>query len=310
MGRPVREPVDDMAFMRAAGYDYIQCTVHVPAAELTAAKQAQRGDAATHGADHGIIDSPEHYRSREWSWQAAARGDLRVIQPQLDWLAGLARVLPPGMKILIHNADVFTYAWELVGFSPFCFFSLEQPEFIGELMQSLAAAQLNATRAALDVAGDAAGVLMYSDDIAYTEGLMLRPEFFREFLFPTIGQFVGLGRDHGDLPLIYHTDGRLYDVLDDLARLEVRGIQPLEPKSMDPLEIQHRWPGRFCLLGNIDLDLMARGTPDAVEQHVRERITRLNVGGGYMPGVSNTVPDYVKFENYQRMIETVYSYAD
>ena len=111
------------------------------------------------------------------------------------------------------------------------------------------------------------------------------------------------------MPFLYHTDGRLYDVLDDLARVGVNAIQPLEPKAMDPLEIKRRWPGKFCLCGNIDLDLMARGTPDEVERHVRAKIERLNVGGGYMPGVSNTVPDYVKFENYARMIETVFSYA-
>ncbi len=76
---------------------------------------------------------------------------------------------------------------------------------------------------------------------------------------------------------------------------------------MDPLDIKARWPGKFCLIGNIDLDLMSRGTPQQVEAHVRDRIDTLNAGGGYMPGVSNTVPYYVNFENYVRMIQTVYS---
>ena len=49
---------------------------------------------------------------------------------------------------------------------------------------------------------------------------------------------------------------------------------------MDPLEIKRRWPGKFCLLGNIDLDLMCRGTGEQVERHVREKIERLNAGGG------------------------------
>ena len=121
--------------------------------------------------------------------------------------------------------------------------------------------------------------------------------------------FAQLGATVG-APLIYHTDGRLYEVFDQLAQIGVRGIQPLEPQSMDPLEIKRRWPGRFCLMGNIDLDLMSRGTPSEVEAHVRDRIDTLNVGGGYMPGVSNTVPYYVKFENYMRMIQTVYSYGE
>ena len=63
-------------------------------------------------------------------------------------------------------------------------------------------------------------------------------------------------------------------------------------------------------MGNIDLDLMARGSQAAVTAHVRDRIDTLNVRGGYMPGVSNTVPPYVRFENYVRMIETVHGYPD
>jgi uroporphyrinogen decarboxylase len=77
---------------------------------------------------------------------------------------------------------------------------------------------------------------------------------------------------------------------------------------MEPLEIQKRWPGKFCLLGNIDLDLMSRGTPDQVEALVREKIETLGANGGYMPGISNTVPYYVNYNNYIRMIETNHSY--
>jgi len=138
---------------------------------------------------------------------------------------------------------------------------------------------------------------------------MMSPKFFREFLFDHIAAFGRIGEAAG-APLIYHTDGRLYEVFDDFARIGVRGVQPLEPKSMDPLEIKRRWPGRFCLMGNIDLDMMGRGTPDEVAEHVRERVDNVGAGGGYMPGVSNTVPYYVKYENYKRMIETVYSYPD
>jgi uroporphyrinogen decarboxylase len=231
------------------------------------------------------------------------------VRHRLEWLAELVKVLPSGMKILLHTADVFTLAWEMLGFDEFCLKSLEEPDYIRDVMDSLAAAQLTATKAAIDVAGEAIGAIFYSDDIAYTEGLLLSPRFYGEFLFPTMRAFAQLGQRVG-APLIYHSDGRLYDVLDDLSATGVRGIQPLEPKSMDPLEIQRRWPGRFCLIGNIDLDLMSRGSEADVERHVRDRIDRLNTHGGYMPGVSNTVPYYVKFENYQRMIQTVYSYAD
>lgn len=54
---------------------------------------------------------------------------------------------------------------------------------------------------------------------------------------------------------------------------------------------------------------MARGTAAEVAAQVRERVARLNAAGGYMPGVSNTVPSYVRAENYARMRAEVLALA-
>ena len=310
LGRPVESARDKIAFYRQAGYDYVQVTLAVPREELVQARQKAREEAgaATHGSALAVIDSLEQFRGRRWSWQAAVDGGYAAMADQFEHLCQVADALPEGMRILLHGADIFTSAWEMIGFTRFCLASHEEPQWVEAVMESLATAVLGAAERAVERVGDAVGATLYSDDIAYTHGLMLAPDFFRQHLFPSMRRWAEIGHRVG-APMIYHSDGRLYQVLDDLAELGVRGVQPLEPKSMDPLEIKQRWPNRFCLVGNIDLDLLARGTPEQVERHVRERIDRLNVGGAYMPGVSNTVPDYVRFENYIRMIETVYSYG-
>lgn len=305
LGRPVRDGGDMVEAYCLAGFDYVQLMSYCPMDELRARYAEEK--AASQPAGVRLITTMEEYRARRWSWQAMAEGDLSRHEPVFARLEEMRAALPQGMKILAQTADIFTFAWELMGFTEFCLATYEAPELIETLMSSIAAAQTNSFREVLRRGGDSIGAIMYSDDIAYTEGLMLAPEFFREFLFKHMKQLIDLGASHG-LPFIYHSDGRLYQVFDDLAALGVRAIQPLEPKSMDPLEIKRRWPGKFCLLGNIDLDLMARGSIEAVERHVRERVQTLNVGGGYMPGVSNTVPYYVNRANWVRMIETVYSF--
>lgn len=292
---------------RLLGYDYVQCSMYCPMDELRAATNTQRteGSAASHSSSTKVMPSRDFYQSRSWSWHPVAAGDLSACAAQLRLLEEAVAGLPAGMKVLLHTADIFTFAWEMIGFENFCLASLEEPQWLDEVMDSIQSAQFNLMREAMRIAGQHAGAVIYSDDIAYTEGLMLSPDFFRQALFPRIGKLVDLC---GDLPMIYHSDGRLYQVFDDLAQLGVRAIQPLEPKSMEPLEIQKRWPSQFCLLGNIDLDLMSRGTPEQVETLVRQKIETLGANGGYMPGISNTVPYYVNYDNYMRMIETNYSY--
>jgi uroporphyrinogen decarboxylase len=311
LGRPIETAADEVAFWRAAGYDYTQVAISAPVPELREALERAKREAGTSttGSSHKVIPSLADYRAKRWTWQPVAEGDLTVLQGQIDYAAAIADALPEGMKVLLHIADIFTFAWEMIGFDELCMASIEQPEFISAVMDDLGTATLQIQEALMTRLGDAIGAILYSDDIAYTEGLMLSPDFFRTHLFGWVTKIAQCGQA-ADVPLIYHSDGRLYDVFDDLAAAGVRGIQPLEPKSMDPLEIKRRWPGKFCLLGNVDLDLMARGTADEVERHVRQRIERLNDGGGYIVGVSNTVPDYVQFDNYRRMIETVYSYPE
>ena len=311
LGREYGGAKDDVEFFWRAGYDYVQMTIGVPHEELIEAERAEQQKQATKtaSANARVIQSFEHFRARRWSWFDLAEGDLANVEERLRCLENFAKADLRGMKIMFHTADIFTLAWMMIGFDEFCLASVEEPEYIEAVMGSLAKAAENITRRAIEIAGDKIGVFLYSDDIAYTEGLMLSPEFFRRHLFPAMGRLTGLLAEIG-APTIYHSDGRLFQVFDDLAALGVRGIQPLEPKSMDPLEIKRKWAGKFCLAGNIDLDLMCRGTAEQVEAHVREKIERLNVGGGYMPGVSNTVPFYVSTENYLRMIETVYSYKD
>jgi len=113
-----------------------------------------------------------------------------------------------------------------------------------------------------------------------------------------------------DVPYLYHTDGNLWTVFDDFAEIGINAIHPLEPNSMDAVEVKEKEGHRFCLVGNIDVDLLSRGTEAEVRALVRDRIEKLGYNGGYCVGSSNTIPPYVKVENYKAMIEeTLRGYA-
>ena len=223
LGRACESALDQIEFFRRAGYDYVQMTIGVPRDELDAAvAQEQRREAtASHGKVR-VIESLSQFRSRRWSWFGAAEGDLSLRADRLEVLSQTAEKLPAGMKILIHTADVFTIAWEMIGFDEFCLASVEEPELIEAVMGSLGRAAVNIVRRAVEVAGDRIGAFLFSDDIAYTEGLMLSPAFYRRQLFPVMREMAAVAGSVG-APMIYHSDGRLFDVFDDLAGLGVRG---------------------------------------------------------------------------------------
>jgi uroporphyrinogen decarboxylase len=72
---------------------------------------------------------------------------------------------------------------------------------------------------------------------------------------------------------------------------------------MDLAEVKRRVGDRLCLLGHVDVDLLSRGTTDEVRAVVRRNIRIAGANGGYCVGSSNSIPEYVKYENYIAMLE-------
>ena len=78
---------------------------------------------------------------------------------------------------------------------------------------------------------------------------------------------------------------------------------------MDPVELKQRYGDRLALVGNIDVDLLAQGTPDQIRQQVRERIAQLGPGYGYLLSSSNSITEYCQPENVWAMLEALAEYG-
>ncbi len=216
--------------------------------------------------------------------------------------------LPEGMKVLAGlGGGPFIVSWHLMGFETFCIALSEDPE--------LAEAVVNRVKSILDAVAttlaeyDCIGAVLLGDDIAYTEGLMFSPRFLRKYLFPWQKSKCEQFRKKG-LPTLYHSDGDLEQVLEDILAVGFRGLHPIEPKAMDIRKLKKTIGPRICLLGNVDLGhTLTRGTPEEVRREARKRIEEIGPGGGYCLGSSNSVTNYVPLENYRAMIETVFEHG-
>jgi uroporphyrinogen decarboxylase len=148
-----------------------------------------------------------------------------------------------------------------------------------------------------------------SDDLAHTTGPLVSPKIYRQYVFPWY-QKIGEILDGAGLPFIFHSDGTLLELMDDLADCGIRGIHPVEPQAMDIVEVKKKYGDKFCIFGNIDLDhTLTRGTVEEVEAQVKKRIKELAPGGGWGLAASNSVPDYVKPENYRAMVTAAKKYG-
>lgn len=294
LGHPLSGVKDEIEFMRMMGYDFVKIQPIIRfEMDYRHSDKEMVVDRNWAPGNKGIITSIADIENYPWP---------KVSDIDYSRFEEAKKFIPDGMGIIGQYGDLFTVAWELMGFENFAMATYENPELIKLLMDKVAEIILSMFKTMSDM--DFVGAIWFSDDIAYANSLMMSPDFYREFFFPymkQIGDFAKLR----EIPYIYHTDGLLWDVFDDIIDCGVTAIHPIEPKAMDIRDVQKKYGDKLCLCGGIEVDVLARGSEEEVKNLTLKLINEVGVNGGWCAGSSNSVPDYVPVKNYLTMVNTL-----
>lgn len=140
--------------------------------------------------------------------------------------------------------------------------------------------------------------MIVPEDMAWKSAPLFSPEMIRAFFLPRMRRFAERVR----IPWIYHSDGNIMPIMEDLLSLDMNGLANIEPGAMDIGQLKRDYGHRICLMGNIDLHYtLTLGTPEETEAEVRQRIEEVGPGGGYILASSNGLTSYCKPENVMAM---------
>ncbi len=149
--------------------------------------------------------------------------------------------------------------------------------------------------------------ILVADDLAFKTGPMFSPQIVRELFLPRMRKVAA----NFKLPWIFHSDGNIGPLLDDLLTLGMNGIANIEPGAMDIHQIKRDYGNKVCLMGNIDLHYtLTLGTPEETWEETRERIKSIGKGGGYILASANSLPRYCKPENVLAMNRALIEYGN
>lgn len=299
LGRKLKTAADDIAFWQAAGYDY---------ALIRVGGQPVPDTVTSHGGE-----APGRDSGPEMRWATSGRGAVSTMAEferypwigvdQVDFrpLDEYARQLPAAMKIVLNVGPLFSGVWRTMGLESFVYATEDNGELIAALHEKFARLILDIAARAL--AHPAVGGIWLGDDIAFAEALFVSPAILRRYAFPWYGRLGELCRSAGK-PLVYHSDGNLTEVLDDLVAAGISALNPIEPKAMDITAIKRLYGSRLCLIGNVDVDLLSRGTTEQVVRETLRLLREVAPGGGYCLGSANSIPYYVPMANWRAMVNT------
>lgn len=301
LGHPITTLRHDVNFWVAAGYDYI--FVHTKGQHIADHASAETLSNQLGGIVHehqwavsgcGQVSSWEAFESYPW-----------ITEAEVDYSAvdGLRELLPEGMLALSNIGPLYSGVWRLMGLESFSCALNENPDLISAIYEKVG--ELCVKILETNAQKEWVGALSFGDDIAYDKTLLTSPAVFRHYALPYYRKIGEIGRRYGK-PLIYHSDGNVLPVIDDLIEeVGISALHPIEPKAMDIRQLKRDYGSRVALIGNVDVDLLSRGAPDMVAARTKELLRDIAPGGGYLLGSSNSITYYVPLENYRAMLDTL-----
>lgn len=189
-----------------------------------------------------------------------------------------------------------------MGIEHFCMTIYDNPDLIREVMRRYADWTSVVVEKLAKLGFD---VIYAADDMATKHGPFFSPTTYRELILPFHKQVA----EHISIPWIHHSDGNLMPVIEDWLSLGMNGMNPIEPGVMDIKFMKERYGHRVCLVGNVSVDLLSRGTPEQVVAETKQLLRDIAPGGGYILASGNSITDYCRVENVLAMTKTLKEYG-
>lgn len=174
-----------------------------------------------------------------------------------------------------------------------------EPDFVKEVVMYYADWMTRHIKNLMELGFD---FLWSFDDLADKSGPFFRSEELNTFFIP----YLKKPAEEIKIPWIFHSDGNLMPVLDDLMQLGMSGLHPLEPGGMDTAKLKREYGNKLCLVGNIDIKhIMTDASEEEIEESVRECMRTLGEDGGYIISDSNSVPASVSPQNILKIAASI-----
>ncbi|MGD2176610.1 MAG: uroporphyrinogen decarboxylase family protein [Anaerolineae bacterium] len=183
--------------------------------------------------------------------------------------------------------------------------------FADALIERVAAVLYRLLEITVDTAGPYLDILELPGDDYAGQHPLISPQMFDRFFAPRWRRLIELVKDAAPhCKVLFHSDGRMEPFLGRLIELGVDIFHCLEPMpEVDMARVKRDYGDRLCFWGGVDVKHALQGDVARVEREVRERISALGPGGGYVLAPANHLQPDVPPENVVALFEAARRYG-
>lgn len=188
------------------------------------------------------------------------------------------------------------------------------PAFTHKLIDKLAELDVAFWESFLPAVGRYLDVVLYADDFAGQNGMLMSPAMYRRYFKPRYRDIFTTIRRHAPLvKIFFHSCGAVRDLIPELIDLGVDILNPVQVSAagMDTRALKKEF-GRDIVFwgGGVDTqEVLPRGTPQQVRDEVRRRIEDLAPGGGFVFNTVHNIQADVPPENVIAMRDALVEYG-
>lgn len=199
---------------------------------------------------------------------------------------------------------IFESAWALRGYDRLMADFLLNPDLAEHILDLTYSHHLVAAQRLVQAGVD---MVWLGDDFGSQRAMLISPEMWRRFFKGRMAHLIDvLNEANPDVTVAYHSDGFIYPIISDLIEIGLDVLNPIQPASMDPVQLKKDFGDKLCFWGSMDLQrTLPYGTPSDVRSEVLTRLDTLGANGGLILGPTHNVQLDVPLENFRAMVDSI-----
>ncbi|MCK4678013.1 MAG: hypothetical protein KAT48_07790, partial [Bacteroidales bacterium] len=198
---------------------------------------------------------------KKFKWPSCDWFDFSALSKQLDeW---------SDFSIMATGGSVFQHPTYLRGMDKLMVDMATNPKIANYFFDKFTDFYYEYYRRIFQAAGEKIDVFAVADDFGMQNSLLISPQMFDDYVTPRLKKMINLAHDY-DIRFLLHSCGNIKELIPRFIELGVDILDPVQPESMDPVEIKKEFGDQICLRGGISVqNILTNGSVQNVKDETK-----------------------------------------
>lgn len=213
-----------------------------------------------------------------------------------------------GFAPVFNAIQIFEPAWYLRGLENMLADMMCDEEMAEACLKRMADHQVKVARKVAECGFD---MILFGDDVGTQKAMMMSVDLWRRWLKPDMKRAIAAAKEvNPDILAFYHSDGVIYDIIEDLIEIGVDILNPIQPECIDPDKVKQMYGDRLSFWGCVGTQTtMPFGTTEDVDACVKHLCEVVGKGGGLSIAPTHMIEPEVPYENIEAFVAAAKKYG-